>query len=318
MIRVGVMRGGIGPQYSMSLETGGHVIRALRDDTYKDKYKVLDMLIDKDGVLHANGLPIQTEDIHKKVDVVFNALHGEFGGDGKLQQILEHWKIPYTGSGIFPSALGHNRKLAKYKFKSMGVKTPEYIIFPSYNIEHDGSEADYPLRKAREVWNKMPAPWIVKPIIPGSSMGNHVCKTFPELERAFNMAMRHGLSVLVEELIQGKDASVVTVDNYRKQNLYTMPAIENRAGITICPGNFTIKEKKELEELAKLIHKEFDFSHYSKSNFIIHPKKGAYVLSVENLPHLHDEAHLTHALGSVGSTIGEFVDHILTLAFKSK
>jgi D-alanine-D-alanine ligase-like ATP-grasp enzyme len=102
---------------------------------FKDKYKVFDMLLDKEGILHINGLPINVEEYTFKVDVVFNALHGDFGADGKLQQILEHWNIPYTGSGIFPSAMSSNRKLAKYKFHSLGLNTPPYIIVSNYNPE---------------------------------------------------------------------------------------------------------------------------------------------------------------------------------------
>ncbi len=318
MIKVGVIRGGVSSQYDMSLGSGGHVLSTLRSDELKERYKALDMLIDKEGVLHMNGRPIQTEDIHKNVDVVFNALHGDFGQDGKLQQILEQWSIPYTGSGIFPSALGYNKKLAKYKFKSMGVKTPDYMIFPEFHPEFDGDEADYGTRKAREVWKKMPAPWIVKPIIPGSAMGNHVCKTFPELVRAFEDAGRKGASVMVEELIQGREASVIVVDKFRNKDLYTLPTIELRAGTTVCPGAFTQKEKEELESLAGLVHKEFDFNHYSKSNFIIHPRKGVYIFGVDTQPAIHEDSYLHNALQSVGSSMHEFIDHIVKLAINKK
>jgi D-alanine--D-alanine ligase len=216
MIKVGVIRGGVSPQYETSLATGGQVLSVLRTDEFKDKYKVFDMLLDKEGILHINGLPIGVEDIHSRVDVVFNALHGDFGADGKLQQILEHWNIPYTGSGIFPSAMSSNRKLAKYKFHSLGLNTPPYIIVSNYNPEYDGEESTYATRKAREVWNKMPAPWIVKPILMGSGVARHACKTFPELVRAFEEAMRHGISVVVEELIEGRTASVSVTTDWHK------------------------------------------------------------------------------------------------------
>jgi D-alanine-D-alanine ligase len=318
MIKVGVIRGGVSSQYDTSLATGGHVLSVLRDEQFKDTYKALDMLIDKEGILHMNGRPIQTEDIYKNVDVVFNALHGDFGQDGKLQQILDHWSIPYTGSGIFPSALAHNRKLTKYKFKSLGIRTPEYMIFPEYHPDFDGDESDYGARKAREVWNKMPAPWIVKPVIQTGSMGNHVCKTFPELVRAFEEASRKGVSVMVEELIVGREASVIVADKFREKDLYTFPVIELRGVDTICPGAFSQNQKMELESLARTIHKEFNLDHYSKSNFMIHPKKGVYIYSVDTLPHIAHDSHISHALKSVGATFHEFIDHILKLAIKKK
>lgn len=318
MIKVGVIRGGVSPQYETSLATGGQVLSVLRTDEFKDKYKVFDMLLDKEGILHINGLPIGVEDIHSRVDVVFNALHGDFGADGKLQQILEHWNIPYTGSGIFPSAMSSNRKLAKYKFHSLGLNTPPYIIVSNYNPEYDGEESTYATRKAREVWNKMPAPWIVKPILMGSGVARHVCKTFPELVRAFEEAMRHGLSVVVEELIEGRTASVSVINKFRNQDIYSLPAVETLKNTNICPAKFSSEEKIELERLARLIHKEFNLDHYSKSNFIVHPKKGVYVISIENLPALDAESHVDHMIRSVGANMKEFVDHIIQLAWNKK
>lgn len=318
MIKVGVIRGGVSPQYETSLATGGQVLSVLRTDEFKDKYKVFDMLLDKEGILHINGLPIGVEDIHSRVDVVFNALHGDFGADGKLQQILEHWNIPYTGSGIFPSAMSSNRKLAKYKFHSLGLNTPPYIIVSNYNPEYDGEESTYATRKAREVWNKMPAPWIVKPILMGSGVARHVCKTFPELVRAFEEAMRHGISVVVEELIEGRTASVSVINQFRNQDIYSLPAVETLKNTNICPAKFSSEEKIELERLARLIHKEFNLDHYSKSNFIVHPKKGVYVISIENLPALDAESHVDHMIRSVGANMKEFVDHIIQLALGKK
>lgn len=316
MIKVGVIRGGISSEYDMSLATGGHILSALRHERLQDKYQAIDMLVDKDGVLHINGVPVKTDDIHNRVDVVFNTLHGEFGGDGKLQQVLGQWQIPYTGSGVFPSALSSNKKLTKYKLQSIGLKTPLYIIFPSYNSEYDGDEAGYPTRKAQEVWRKMPAPWMVKPLIGGSSMGIHVCKTFEDLVRVFERAARNGVSVIVEELISGREASVSVVENFRNQDLYALPLVENRNNINICPAKFSHYEKSELERLAKLVHKEFGLDHYSKINFMIHPNKGMYIFGVETSPFLHDDSHTHHSLQAVGSSIIEFVDHIIKLALK--
>ncbi len=334
MIRVGVIRGGVSPEYDVSLRTGGHVLSHLRADALKDKYTAIDMLLDKNGILHANGRPTDMADVHKKVDVVFNALHGDFGEDGKFQQLLEQWKIPYTGSGIFSSALGYNKKMAKDRFRDLGLKTPEHMLFPFYQPDFDGPEEDYPAKKAREVWQKMPAPWIVKPLTGGSSMGVHACKTFPELVRAFEVGMRQGVSVVVEELILGKEATVGVVENFRNKPLYTFPAVEIRLhknknsfdyedkyyspANRVAPGNFSLDEKVQLEYLAKLIHTEFNLDHYSTTDFIVHPKRGIYVLEVNTLPGLTPASTIPQALESVGSNMPEFIDHIIKLALSRK
>jgi D-alanine-D-alanine ligase len=332
MIRVGVIRGGISSEYEVSLKTGANVLAHLRGDKLNDKYKAIDILIDRDGVWHIGGVPTSMERVLQSVDVIFNALHGDFGEDGKLQQILDQWNIPYTGSGAFASAVGYNKALAKEQFSRLGINIAKHILFPAYLEDMDGPIELYAEAKAKQVWEKMPPPWIVKPLTSGSSMGVHVCKTYPELVRAFSVGVDVGVSVIVEEMIEGKEATVAVVNDFRGKSLYTLPPIEIRVpkhktffdyeakytGVSkeICPGNFSSDEKKELERLAALIHDGLNLSHYSRSDFIIHPKKGIYALEVNTLPGLTDESLTPKALYAVGATMPEFISHIITLALK--
>ena len=87
-------------------------------------YSAKDIFINKEGEWHLDGKPAHHERIFRQVDVVFNALHGEYGEDGKVQQLLESFGVPYTGSGVLASALGMNKILARQAFKSAGLKTP--------------------------------------------------------------------------------------------------------------------------------------------------------------------------------------------------
>jgi len=330
MLKVGVIRGGISDEYKVSLASGAQVLSHLRSDKMNKKYKSVDIFIDQAGVWHVNGIPITLDKLIHKVDVVVNALHGDYGEDGKVQQELEQWKIPYTGSGPLASALGYNKLLSKQEFTKFGIKTPKHLLFPAYQSDFDGPREKYAFRKAREVWGKMSPPWIVKPLTGGSSMGVHVCKTFDSLVRAFEVGVNEKVSVLVEEFIRGKEATVGVINNFRGKKVYTLPPIEirvpktsaffdnevkyNGASQEICPGNFTEQEKIELERLASLIHTGLDLSHYSRSDFIVHPKKGIYALEVNTLPGLTEESLMPKALSAVGSSLPEFIDHIITLA----
>jgi len=332
MIRVGVIRGGISSEYDVSLNTGVNVLSHLRSDKMNEKYKAIDILIDKDGAWHISGIPTTIEDVSKKVDVIFNALHGDFGEDGKVQQMLEQWSIPYTGSGPFPSAIGYNKVLAKEQFSRLGIKTPQYIIIEPIGEDIDISIEKLAQQKARIVWQKFGAPWVVKPISSGSSFGVKICKTFPELVEAITVGMSENSSLLIEEMIKGKEATVGAIEGFRGKDVYTLPPIEIRVpkhkaffdydakytGISeeICPGNFTGEEKEELQRLASLIHSGLNLSHYSRSDFIVHPKKGIYALEVNTLPGLTDESLTPKALYAVGSTMPEFLNHILDLALK--
>lgn len=332
MIRVGVVRGGPSSEYEVSLNTGGNVLVHLRGDKLKDKYKTVDILIDKSGLWHMEGLPTTMECIFHSVDVIFNALHGDYGEDGKIQQLLEQWKIPYTGSGPFPSALGYNKALAKERFISLGIKTPKHMLFSAYLEDMDGSQKKYAQNKAREVWGRMSPPWIVKPLAGGSSVGVKLCKTFPELVEALEKLVDAKVSVIVEEFIEGKEATVGVINNFRGEKVYTLPPIEIRVpkensffdydakysgkSEEICPGNFTSQEKEELRKLAGLIHTGLNLDHYSRSDFIVHPKRGIYALEVNTLPGLTDQSLTPKALYSVGATMPEFIDHLIKLALR--
>lgn len=331
MIKVGVIRGGISSKYEVSLKTGSNVLSHLRADKLNEKYKAIDILIDKEGVWHINGKPVAIEDVFHSVDVIFNALHGDFGEDGKVQQMLDQWKIPYTGSGAFASALGYNKVLAKEQFGLLGIKTPSHIIVPKYD-EEDGDIKVYSKKTAKQIHDKLSPPWIVKPLSGGSSVGMRMCKTYPELMDAFLDGVNKEVDVLVEEMIEGKEATVGVIDNFRDKAVYVLPATEIRVhkrkdffdfeakykGMSeeICPGNFTNSEKLELEKLASLIHIGLNLSHYSRSDFIIHPKKGIYALEVNTLPGLTDESLVPKMLKAVGADVPTFIDHILKLALK--
>ena len=108
-IRVGVLRGGPSGEYEVSLKTGATVLNNLS----QDKYNPREIFIDKNGEWHVYGLPVKPHDALTHIDVVFNALHGSYGEDGKVQHLLEMHGIPFTGSGSFSSALGMNKVLMK-------------------------------------------------------------------------------------------------------------------------------------------------------------------------------------------------------------
>jgi D-alanine-D-alanine ligase len=334
MLKIGVVRGGISGEYEVSLASGAEVLAHLRSEKMKDKYKAIDIFIGRDGVWHINGIPTKIDKVAHKVDVIINALHGDYGEDGKIQQELEALKIPYTGSGPLASAIGYNKLLSKQEFAKLGINIPRHILFPVYQEDFDGPIEEYASRKAKEIWERLPPPWIVKPLTGGSSMGVFVCKTFKSLVEAFLVGANERVGVLIEEFIKGKEATVGVVDDFRGQKVYALPPIEiripkssvffdnevkyNGKSQEICPGNFTNEEKRELERLASLIHKGLDLSHYSRSDFIIHPKKGIFALEVNTLPGLTGESLMPKALSAVGSSLPEFIEHLIKLAQNRK
>ncbi len=317
-IRVAVLRGGPSSEYDVSLVTGGSVLKALQN-----KYHTKDILIDKQGVWHMDGLPVHPEKVCRGVDVVFNAMHGEFGEDGKVQQILNNFSVPYTGSEAFPSALAMNKVLSKEAFRRNSIKTPLHVVFGQ---EHSPSVI------SNLVFRKISPPWVIKPANGGSSVGTSLARSLKELERGIMNAFGFGEKVLVEEYIAGKEATCGVIDHFRGQEHYSLFPIEiikpkerdffdyecKYDGSTreICPGNFTKETKKEIQRLATLIHKKLGLRHYSRSDFIIHPKRGIFALEVNTLPGLTPESLFPKAIKAVGSSYEEFLEHLIGLALK--
>src|SRR3989344_3883795 len=287
--RVGVLRGGMSHEYEVSLATGGSVLRHL-----PPAYRGHDILVDRQGVWYWNGLPTAPDQVARQVDVFFNALHGEYGEDGKVQQLLDNLGVAYTGSGAVSSALGMNKALAKDLFRRAGLRVPPGVV-----IRREAAREAAPA--AREVFETISPPWVVKPNDRGSSLGLFFVRTIKDLARAIEAAWKVSPSILIEHYLRGREATAGVVEDFRGVENYTLPPIEIRhssskpvwdyqdkySGETeeICPGNFNGEEKRRLEDLAVAAHRALGLRHYSRSDFIITPH-GVYLLETNSLPGL--------------------------------
>lgn len=315
---VAVLRGGPSSEYEVSLKTGASVLAALD----KEKYEARDIFIDRNGAWHVHGMEASPERVLQGSDIAFNAMHGHFGEDGKVQRLLETFAVPYTGSNAASSALAFNKQHTKQAVKKLGIKTPRALVVPP---PEDG---DYEAL-AFKIFRSFPHPSIVKPVIGGSSVGTTIVNDFHTLAWALEQA--HGLAsqALVEEFIKGKEATVGVVDSYRGERTYALMPVEivppssqpffnyhakySGESIERVPGNFSQAQKEELAYLARRVHEDLGLAHYSRSDFIV-GKRGIYFLEVNTLPGLTPESLLPKALNAVGSTLSHFVDHVINLA----
>ncbi|MCK9344951.1 MAG: D-alanine--D-alanine ligase [Candidatus Pacebacteria bacterium] len=319
-LRVGVMRGGLGSEYHVSLRTGANVISALSGDS---KYEVHDILISNMGEWHIDGRPTTPAKLAQHIDVVFNALHGEFGEDGKVQKILENFNIPYTGSTSLASAIGMNKDLAKKYFSAVGIKVPQGLVVAR------GEEVNEVLAR---VGAEIRAPYVVKPLAGGSSVGLSLANNEKELVLAIEKALAYSEKALIEEYVRGREVTLGVVDSSGGYGSYSTPPLEillpegqlfdydqkyKNLSHPVGPARMTDVERRTLEEAALRAHIHLGARHYARYDFIL-TEEGPCLLEVNTLPGLTDTSLLPKSLALHGLSLPEFVDYVLTLALRKK
>jgi D-alanine-D-alanine ligase len=317
-IRVGVLRGGPSPEYEVSLATGKNVL----DNLPREYYEPLDIYISRDGEWHDAGMVKKPENILNKIDVAWNGLHGSYGEDGTVQRMLENVNMPFTGADSFSAALSMNKAASKKIFERSGLKTPFGIYLAGDSIT---------IELIREAYNNVPAPFVVKPVSAGSSVGVRIVHSLPELEEAIVAALEFSHAVLVEEFIRGKEATCGVVENFRNREVYPLMPIEIRhsqhffdydskysdnGAEEICPGNFSYNEKQLIEEMAREAHRSLGLRHYSRSDFRIHPTRGVFILETNSLPGLTKNSLIPKALDAAGAKLSDFLHHIISLTLR--
>ena len=183
--RIAVLKGGMSAEREVSHVSGQAVASALREQGFD--------VVEIDA---AHNLWEQLHDADP--DIVFNALHGEWGEDGKVQGILEHFGAPYTHSGVMASALAMDKHRSKAVLRSVGITVPDGTL-----VDRLSAAKHHPLEP----------PYVVKPNAQGSSVGVYIVpdgSNRPPIEMADNAEM--GELVLAERFIPGRELTVTVMD----------------------------------------------------------------------------------------------------------
>ncbi|MBP9749607.1 MAG: ATP-grasp domain-containing protein [Candidatus Pacebacteria bacterium] len=348
--RVGVMRGGPSPEYEVSLKTG----RAVLQHVSRERYEVLDLFIDRMGVWHVRGKPVEPARALSQVDVVFNALHGKYGEDGALQRYMDMHRVRYTGSDALGSGVAMHKGLTKRELfrRSFDGESPlptsgyrpVYVPLPARPHREAGVRggerarllfpADIVLSAPADagelagVFERLSPPLMVKPMNGGSSLGMSVVRSRDEFLYAVLFAFENAEQVLVEQYVRGREVTVAVLEDFRGEEQYAFPPVEvvptknswfdyeeKYAGHAreLCPAPVRPETTRALLELARHIHRTLGLRDYSRSDFIL-GRDGIYFLEVNTLPGLTNTSLLPRAVESVGATLPQFVDHVLTRA----
>ena len=267
--RILVLCGGISKERLISLDTGKQVANELK----KNKYSVI--TCEPDHTLLKNIKLF-------KPDIIFNALHGQFGEDGYIQTILETQKIPYTHSGVIASSIAMDKIISKKIFTRNKILTPKYIEF------------DYKKNKLnifKIIEQKLKFPVVIKPINEGSSVNVHICtkkniiKKLKEL-RVYNQ-------ILIEEFIPGREIQVAIMDNKTmgaielepKRKFYDYEAKYNSNAKTkhVIPVNLSKKNLDKVSTITRKVHQLIGCKGVTRSDFKFYKGK-FYLLEINTQP----------------------------------
>ena len=174
-----IVKGGKYAEAEVSRKTAYNVEMALKAKGYNTK-----------SIEPQDNLISFLNDNKKNIDVIFNALHGSWGEDGKIQGLFEYFEIPYTHSGVSSSAIGMNKFLSKNIFFNNNIVVPKGKVFKNSKLNYE---------------EEFKRPYILKPINEGSSVGVKLIKETTDINIYFNDQY---LDYLIEEYIPGTDLTV--------------------------------------------------------------------------------------------------------------
>lgn len=248
------------------------------------------------------------------VDVAFNAIHGTFGEDGKLQAELESRGVPYTGARRKSSELAFDKILSKNAFVSEGVNTPDSEVVLS-NQENCTPHL-------------IGIPCVVKPPREGSSVGVHLVETPEKLSAAIADAGRYSEDVMVEQLIRGKELTVGIVGDeifpvvhiqprsgfYDISNKY--PWITGEGGTDyFCPADLSDEVTRAVQEQALKAHRSLGIEVYSRVDVLLREADNTpFVLEVNTIPGMTESSLLPKAAAEGGMNYANLCLKIIKLS----
>ncbi len=340
-----VLAGGLSTERDVSLITGKMVAQALRELGHRvvmldvflgyeadgiDVEKIFDVGIPDAG--GEGGIPGQAPDIEgvkamrrdksdcffgpnviricQAADIVFMALHGENGENGKVQAAFDLFGIRYTGTGYLSSALAMDKGITKKLFEAAGIPTPEGI---AVRRETATSLADTGLS----------LPCVVKPCCGGSSIGVSIVRTEEEYASAMREAFKYEDEVIIERFVDGREFSVGVID-YQALPVIEIAPVEGfydyqnkyKAGSTVetCPADIPEETAMRMREIAVRVCETLGLDTYSRMDFLLDGDGALYCLEANTLPGMTPTSLLPQEAAVVGMDFNELCEKLVEIS----
>ncbi len=294
--KVLVLCGGISKERLVSLDTGKQVAKELK----KNKYNVVTS--EPDHTLLKNIKLF-------KPDIIFNALHGQFGEDGYIQTILETQKIPYTHSGVIASSIAMDKEISKKIFIDNRILTPKYIKF-NYKKNQ--------INIIKIIEKKLKFPVVIKPINEGSSVDVYICTKKNIIKNLKTLRVYN--EILVEEFIPGREIQVAimgkkilgAIELEPKRKFYDYEAKYNSNAKTkhIIPVNLSKKNLYKITAITRKAHQLIGCKGVTRSDFKFYDGK-FYLLEINTQPGMTKLSLVPEIANYAGISFIQLIEWIL-------
>ena len=341
-MRVVVLAGGISTEREVSIVSGTLVCKALRekghqailldvffgneeidvDNIFTGEYSVsenveyINSFNDKIDTIMKQRLDFfgpNVIEVCQAADIVFLALHGEHGENGKVQAAFDLHGIKYTGSGYLSSALAMDKGLTKKLFIANDVPTPKGISLEKEDYNLDLSDYD------------MDLPVVVKPCCGGSSVGVAIAWTLEEYEQAVKDAFTYEEEVVVEEYINGREFSVGIIDGEVYPVIEIAPVegfydYKNKylagASIETCPADLSKEQSEEMQGYALKGFETLGIDAYARLDFMMNEAGEMFCLEANTLPGMTPTSLLPQETQAVGVEYPKLCEKLIEVSLK--
>jgi len=315
---VAVLMGGASPEHDISLETGRNVAAALD----RSRYDVRPVVIGRDGMwtLAESSTPVElgaaAEFLKDETDVVFIAMHGPYGEDGRVQGFLDMLGVPYTGSGVRASSVAMDKALCKDVVARHGVTVPRHVVVSdqSWQTGRDGV--------LDEVERDIGYPCVVKPVGQGSSVGMGIPQDERALAELMPQALDEGPNAMVEQYIAGTEitGSVFGTPEIGSVRAFPVTEIVPVAGDyfdfeskyteggaqEIVPARIRPELAERARQISVTVHTVLGCQGMSRSDMIV-SGDDIFFIEVNTIPGMTDLSLYPQAAAADGIEFGELV-----------
>ncbi len=298
-----IISGGISKERLISLDTGRQVSKELKKYGYKIR------ISEPNSILIKNIKQF-------KPDVIFNALHGQFGEDGYIQSVLEMFNIPYTHSGVMASSIAMDKEISKKIFVKNKINTPKFFTY-SYNLKHKDL--------INKISKRLRFPVVVKPLNEGSSVNVYICNK-KNVVKKLN-AIKNYKKVMIEQFIGGREIQVAIMGGKKlgaielepKRKFYDYQAKYNTKAKTkhIIPVKIIKKKLDQVMNMALKAHKIIGCKGVTRSDFKYKDGK-FYLLEINTQPGMTRLSLVPEIAAYKGISFIELIEWILKDATKKK